>query len=321
MSVQNPKMLKNKTLVLIDGNAAMHRAYHGVNKNFNPTWNNMPVGMVYGFASTLLHTIDHFRPDLLVVTFDTKEKTFRHEMDEAYKAQREKAPDDFYAQIPLLDELLSAFALPTLKLPGYESDDIIGTLAVRAEEEFQVRIISGDLDFTQLVNERIRLVKFAGKIDQSPEYGPAETLARYGVTPAQMIDFKAITGDSSDNYKGIAGVGPKTAEKLMKSFKSLDGIYENLDQIESDKIRQKLINQKDYAYHCQKLAEIHKEVPVEFNFDQSFNFAPESTVAFFEKMGFRALVGRYQRLVRNYSNPLSAKTTQKQPQEEQLSLF
>lgn len=321
MSVQNTKILKNKTLVLLDGNALMHRAYHGVNKSFIPMWNDMPVGMVYGFASTLINAISYFHPDLLVVTFDTKEKTFRHTMDENYKAHRQKAPDDFYPQLPLIDELLFAFDVPVLKVPGYESDDIIGTLVKKSADFSAVKILSGDLDFTQLVDDRVKLVKFAGKLEVSPQYGAEETFARYGVTPDQMIDFKAIVGDSSDNYKGIAGVGPKTAETLISQYKTLDGIYENIDSIASEKIRGKFLEQKEYVYHCQKLAAIHTDVPIEFDFDQEFAFSEASSLEFFEKMGFNALVGRYQKLVKNYDQ-VSSKSSSKNPEpEDQLSLF
>lgn len=321
MNTQNKEMLKSKTLVLLDGNALMHRAYHGVNKNFLPTWNSMPVGMVYGFASMFLNIVDFYHPDLLVITFDTKEKTFRHKMDENYKAHREKAPDDFYAQIPILNEFLDAIKVPVLRCPGYESDDIIGTLAVKAQEDFSVKILSGDLDFTQLVNENITLVKLAGKLDASPEYGPAEVIARYNVTPEQMIDFKAITGDSSDNYKGIEGVGPKTAEKLLNEYDSLEGIYKSIDNLAPEKLQEKFKSGKDYVFHCQKLAEIEKNVPIECDFDQRFEFQEESTNAFFQKMNFRALENRFQRILRSYEkgSGVSKKSTQKS--EEQMSLF
>ena len=189
------------TFVVIDGNSIMYRAYHGVGKGFVPVWNEMPVGMVYGFALTLIHTLDHFRPDSLAITFDTKEKTFRHQMCPEYKAQRTAAPDDFYPQIPLIHELADCFQIKTLAQPGFESDDLIGSLVQLVPDDLAVRIVSLDLDFTQLLTERIKLVKVRGKIADSPIYGPEETIARFGVRPDQMVDFKAITGDSSDNFK------------------------------------------------------------------------------------------------------------------------
>ena len=213
-------MWQNKHLViLIDGNAVMHRAYHGINQGFVPTWKNMPVGMVYGFASILLSIIEHFLPEHIMVAFDTKEPTFRHTLDTQYKAHRIPTPDDFYAQIPLLEELMQSFELPLFKSPGFEADDICGTLAVLADQKgYDVRILSGDLDFSQLVNDHIQLVKLNGKIDHSPISGPQAVEARFGIKPTQMVDFKALVGDSSDNFKGLSGCGPKTDPEIYCVF-------------------------------------------------------------------------------------------------------
>lgn len=309
-----------KTAVLVDGNAVMHRAFHGLGKHFAPTHNGQPVGMIYGFASILLNAIEHFRPEVLITTFDTKEKTFRHEIDPAYKANRSKTPEEFYEQIPLVYEMLEHFSVPTLKQPGFESDDLIGTLATGAPEQFAVKILSSDMDFTQLLTDQVRLVKLMTQVKNSPEYGPAETFARYGVTPAQMVDFKAITGDSSDNYKGIAGVGPKTAQTLMDNYKTLDGIYENLNAILSEKIRQKFIDQKEYAYHCQYLAQIKLDVPLVADFTNEFKFDFERAGDFFRRFDFRALDGRLQRLERKWSEPLKKKKIEEEGV-EQLALF
>lgn len=322
MNVKNQEILQSKTLVLLDGNALMHRAYHGVNKNFLPTWQGMPVGMVYGFASMFLNIVDFYHPEALFITFDTKEKTFRHEMDTEYKAHRQKAPDDFYAQIPLLNEFLDAIDVPVFRCPGFESDDIIGTIATHAPQEFSVKILSGDLDFTQLVNDQITLVKLNGKLDAAPEYGPAETKARYEVEACQMIDFKAITGDSSDNYKGIEGVGPKTAAKILNTYETLENIYEHLDELQPEKIQEKFRANKDYVFHCQKLARIATDVPVEYDFSQEFSFTEAETIAYFQKMNFRALENRYQRILKNYSGKGSAPSkVAKAPAEDQMSLF
>jgi len=303
-------------LVIIDGNALMHRAYHGVNRGFIPMWEGMPVGMVFGFASTLLSIIDHFNPEQLLVAFDTKEKTFRHEMDANYKAHREKAPDDFYPQVPFIEELLEAFDIPILKCPGYESDDIIGTVARAAEKKDQdVIIMSGDLDFLQLVDHRIRLAKFNGKIEQSEIYGPEETYNRYGIHPEQMIDYKAIIGDSSDNYKGIPGIGPKTAAKLLQEHNTLNNIFEQLESL-PDKLRDKFMEYKSDALHCQELAAIHTQVPIEFSLSENFDFTPETSLAFFEKMKFQSLKNRYQKLIFGKNEPEKEAKT-----EPQMSLF
>lgn len=313
-----------KTIVLIDGNALMHRSYYGVNKGFIPLYEGAPIGMVFGFTSTLLHIIDQFRPDQMFVTFDTKEKTFRHDMDEEYKAQRVKAPDDFYAQIPYVYEMLESFHIPLLLLPGYESDDIIGTIAKRSENKFpdsRIEIMSGDLDFLQLVDDRVRLEKFNGAFPL--QFGRNETVARFGIEPEQMVDYKAITGDVSDNYKGVAGVGPKSAASLLQKYKTLEGIYEHLDEL-PESLQTKFRNAREDAFHCQKLAQIHTDVPLEIPFEYKFEFTPESTNAFLEKMKFHSLLVRYQKLIKNFSQ---TKITEQKidsgegAQSEQMNLF
>ncbi|MCF7847034.1 MAG: hypothetical protein K9M51_03310 [Candidatus Gracilibacteria bacterium] len=322
-------MLENKsspkTLILLDGNALMHRAYHGLNKHFVPVLDGEPVGMVYGFASTLLNAINYFQPDLLVVTFDTKEKTFRHEMDHEYKAHRVAAPDDFYAQIPRVFALLESFELPVLKAPGFESDDLIGTLTLQAvDRNFDVKILSGDLDFTQLVSDRVKLVKLNGKIEAAPVYGPEEVESRYGLKPEQMVDFKAIVGDSSDNYAGVPGIGPKTAEKLLQQFGTLQNVWQQIESVEPASLQKKLLQHKDQVEHCQSLAGIHTDVPVEFDWEAAFHFAEEKTDAFFEKMKFHSLRNRYQKLIKKYDqkkNSVPKKSSGKPSPEEQMSLF
>ncbi len=311
-----------RTIVLVDGNALMHRAYHAV--KFAPTYEGKPVGMVYGFASMLLNTIEHLHPDCLVVAFDTKEKTFRHEMDVEYKAHREKADDEFYAQIPWVYECIEQFEIPILAIPGYEADDIIGTLAQKAEKSGEeVKIMSGDLDFLQLVSDKVVLVKPNGKVEDSILYGPAETEARLGVTPNQVIDYKAIVGDSSDNYKGIPGCGPKTASALLNQYGSLDGIYAHLEEL-NPKLQQKFEDNKDYVFHCQKLAAIETAVPVDFSSEESFHFVPEKTNAFFQKFGFPSLLSRYQKMIKNYDQKGLKEQdsySEKEDKKEQLSLF
>ncbi len=287
-------------------------------------WKGVKVGMVYGFASMLLHIIHHFRPDGLIVSFDTKEKTFRHEADENYKAQREKAPDDFYIQIPYIYELLESFEIPVLKMPGFESDDIIGTLAHNADDkEHDVKILSGDLDFLQLISDNVSLVRFNGPIEQQIPYGPKEALARYGITPDQMIDYKAIIGDSSDNFKGIMGIGPKTATKLLQEFGTLEKIYEHLDEL-APKVSEKFSTQKNQALHCKMLATIKIDVPVEFDLDAKFELRPDKSIAFLEKMEFRSLVNRFHRLNTNLDQPRKVEQKKKPTKgddEEQLALF
>lgn len=318
-------MWQNKnSVVIIDGNAVMHRAYHGINQGFVPMWNQMPVGMVYGFSSILLAIIEHLLPEHIMVAFDTKEKTFRHNLDKEYKAHRTPTPDDFYAQIPLLEELLQAFHIPFFKAPGFEADDICGTLAVLAEKKgFDVRIVSGDLDYSQLLNEKIHLVKLNGKIDQSPIYGPAEVKARFGVDPKQMIDFKALVGDSSDNFKGLSGCGPKTATEWIQLWGNIDAIFDHKDDF-SIRWREKLVAEENYIRQCKRLAKIKTDVPVEPDWNTTFDIPEESVRTFFDKMNFRSLGMRLLKLNNKLEQGLfieQKKVSKKSNEEEQLSLF
>lgn len=289
-------MTKQK-VVLIDGNSLMHRAYHGV--KFAPVLNGMPLGMVYGFASMLINIIAEFKPDYLIVAFDTKEKTFRHEMDQEYKAHRIKADDDFYAQIPLVHKCLESFRVQVVKAPGYEADDVIGTLATRAREMgFLVEIVSSDLDFLQLVSDDgISLLKANGSIQNTDIFTPKETREKLGVDPCQVIDYKAIVGDSSDNYKGIPGVGPKTAVSLLVDYGDLSGIYENLVHLPSA-LKAKFEDNREYAFHCYTLAKIKTDVPINVEFEL-FNPAEESVLAFLNELKFFSLMGRYKKTNNN----------------------
>lgn len=284
----------------------------------------MPVGMVYGFCSTLLRAIEFFTPEYMAVTFDTKEKTFRHDMDENYKAHRTAAPDDFYPQLPFIFESVKAMGLPNFAMPGFESDDIIGTLATQADEKgFDVRILSGDLDFLQLVTDKTKLVKFNGKIENSVHYGPQETVARYGIKPNQMVDFKAIVGDSSDNYKGVPGIGPKTAATLLQKYETIDSLYENLENLKPA-LKEKLVSSLDDLTLCRKLAAIHTDLDVHISEITRFGFSEDETVQFFEKMKFFALVSRFKILNNNYEqikNKEHILQTKKVDNKDQMSLF
>ncbi len=315
--------MRNKTCLLIDGNAIMYRAYYGVGKGFVPVWEGIPVGMVYGFISTILNALDVIKPHSVVVSFDTKEKTFRHKMDENYKAQREKAPDDFYPQIPFIFEFLEAIQIRRIEMPGFESDDIIGTLALKGEDQgFNIKILSGDLDFLQLVSEQTKLLKLNGKIEKSIEYGPEQTEARFFVSPSQIVDLKALSGDSSDNYKGIPGVGPKTAAKWLQEFTSLENIFNNLEKFD-DKTKEKLKINREYAFHCQKLAALKTDLLVDFEFDKKFEMLA-NVEPFFTKMKFHSLLSRWQKLNNNFDQKITVeqkKNSKNNDNLNQISLF
>ncbi|HEY5714170.1 MAG TPA: 5'-3' exonuclease H3TH domain-containing protein [Candidatus Gracilibacteria bacterium] len=315
-------MSTRKTALFVDGNALMHRSFHAV--KFNPTYKDQPVGMVYGMGSALMQSLMAFQPDVIVYGFDTKEKTFRHDMDDAYKAHRQKAPDEFYAQLPMIDELLEAFDIPIIKAPGFEADDIVGTLAVQfAQREFKSIIMSNDMDYCQLLGDHVQLCRPQGQITPDSLFTPEEAEAKMGVKIHQIIDFKAITGDSSDNYKGIDGVGPKGAATLLKQFESLEGIYQNLEKI-SKKVRLKFESQRDYAFHCQSLAKIKTDVALPFEIPSHTPINYRGGSDFFSRIQFASLAKRAEKM--NNKNDqeffIETKSSSKKTEEEsQMSLF
>ena len=254
--------------------------------------------MVYGFISTVLGVLQEFDPECILVTFDTKEKTFRHEIDPGYKANRSKAPDDFYCQMPYIYDGLKAFGIEYLAQPGFESDDLIGSCVKMAENQYDfenIYIASGDYDFLQLVGDRVKLLKLNGAIDKSPLMGTEETQARFGVLPEQIIDYKALVGDSSDNYKGIEGLGPKTAENLFAKYKDLATMYESVEELPG-KLQDKFKDQKDYVYHCQHLATIKTDIPLSVDMDPVYDLPFTEVESFLDDMGFPSLKGRLNRI-------------------------
>ncbi len=282
---------ENKKIILLDGFAMMFRSFYAV--KFSPKHNGLDLNAVYGCVTTILQALEQFNPDYVVCCFDAPEKTFRHEKDPEYKAQRTKAPDEFVAQIDFAKDLIKAFDIPLLIKPGFEADDIIGTLCKRAEKKnISSYILSGDLDFLQLMNDHIHLAKFNGK--EPLIFNPEMTKEKLGVPPHQVIDYKAICGDSSDNYKGVPGVGPKGAVKLLQEYETLENIYENLDDL-APKLKAKFEDNKDYAFHCQHLAEIHLSVPVDFEFNE-YKYPRKQIREFLQSISFNRLVDRAQNI-------------------------
>lgn len=281
-----------KNFVLIDGFAMMFRSYYAV--RFSPLHEGMNVNAVYGCATTIMQALEQFGPHKVVVAFDAPEKTFRHELDPEYKAQRSPAPDDFIPQIQLVKDLVEAFNIPLFIKPGFEADDIIGTLASQADN-YQTYILSGDLDFLQLIEGRITLARFNGK---GPElFDEAATIEKLGLPPKQVIDYKALCGDSSDNYKGLPGMGPKGALKLLKEYETLDGIYANVSDL-APKLQAKFEEHKDYVYHCQHLATIELNVPLDFTPDliAEYDFDLQKAEDFLSKINFHRLLQRLRNL-------------------------
>jgi DNA polymerase-1 len=287
------------TLYLIDGHALAYRMYFALTAGgSNQRWQTSkgePTAGVYGFARELMRILEQEKPEYMAVAFDTG-KTFRHDMYSEYKATRAKMPDDLRPQIERIREMVDIFNLPRLEMEGYEADDVLGSVAkVAAEQGLGVKIITGDRDLLQLVNQRTA-VYVAGD-DKTYVTDQDVANSKFGVPPQQVVDYKAIVGDKSDNIPGVPGVGEKTALGLLEKYGSLDGIYAHLDEVEN-RWRTKLEAGKDSAYMSRNLATIRTDLPVKLDLEhaRADQFDPATLEAFFQELEFRSLIKKVAEL-------------------------
>jgi DNA polymerase-1 len=259
-----------KKLILIDSNALVHRAFHALPPTLN-TSTGVPTNAIFGFMSVLIKMIKDLKPDYIVATFDLPGPTFRHEEFAEYKAHRLKAPDELYLQIPYIKEILAKFGIPVFEKPGFEADDLIGALAeqAKAEKDLQVVIMTGDLDTLQLVEgDKVVVFTLRKGVTDTFTYNEKEVKTRYGLEPSQLIDFKGLKGDPSDNIPGVSGIGDKTASALIQKYGSLEKLYEALDKpskLLTLKLIERLTVNKDQAFFSKHLATIIRDVDVEFD--------------------------------------------------------
>ena len=277
-------------LVIFDGNAIMHRAYHALPPMKTP--NGEPVNAVYGLVSMLLKVITDLKPTHIAFAFDRPEPTFRKKILEDYQGHRPEMDDELSSQFPKAQDMIKAFGIPVYDKAGYEADDVIGTIAKKVNDG-EVLIVTGDRDMLQLVHGNVKLYMPGRSLSDASAYGKEETIEKMGVPPEQIIDYKALVGDPSDNYKGVPGVGPKTAVGLLEQYKTLDKIYENLDEIK-ESVRKKLVEFKESAYQSQELARIVTGVQVDFKEEDTEGFNLDSSEAeqVFREFGFRSLAKR-----------------------------
>ncbi len=293
----NSKMIKTnqKKLMVIDGNALIHRSWHALPPL--TTKSGVPVNAVYGFTAVLLKAIREFKPSYIALTLDRKEKTFRHEAYEDYKATRVKAPDELYEQIPRVKEVAQALNIPIYEKAGFEADDLIGTIVSSVDGGVEKIIVTGDLDTLQLINRQTKVFTMKRGLTDSQIYDEKVVKQRYGLTPGQMIDFKALRGDPSDNIPGVRGIGEKTAIELLKNFKTLNGVYKHIKSKKiKDRIRGLLQEQKNKAYLSYKLATIKCDVEMQFKLEDArfANFNQEAAAKIFNKYEFKSLLPRLQ---------------------------
>jgi DNA polymerase-1 len=272
----------------------VHRSFHAL-----PPLTNRKGEMtnaVYGFSSVLIKVINELKPDYMVAAFDLAAPTFRHIEYDQYKAKRVKAPDELYAQIPRTKEVLQAFGVPVLEKEGFEADDIIGTVAKKyTNKEIDILIITGDLDTLQLIDDNIRVYTMKKGLSDTMIYGEKEVEERYGLKVSQMIDYKALRGDPSDNIPGVKGVGEITATSLLKEFKTLDNLYKNVGKVKSKNVLEKLKKDKQMAYFSKSLATIRLNVPVKIDLKQldwQNHFNMDKVRELFGELGFNTLLRR-----------------------------
>jgi len=247
-----------KKLYLIDGTAFIYRAFFAFIRN--PLYNSkgQNTSAIFGTINSFIKLLEDFKPEHIAISFDRREKTFRYEITDTYKANRPPAPDELYQQVEPIREFFAAIGLQDISLAGYEADDVLATLAEKYKEKHDVIIVSGDKDFAQLVDDEVTLYDPKKDIHLNED----SIIEKYGISPKQFIDYLAICGDSADNIPGVKGIGPKGAAKLLNEFETLDGIYENLDKIKAKGILEKLTENKDDAYLSRKLVTIIRDVPI-----------------------------------------------------------
>lgn len=291
-------------LLLVDGHAMAYRAHYALMRQGLRAKDGTPTWAVYGFASILFSAIARLKPTGVAVAFDLPEPTFRHEAFAAYKANRKPMPDELVPQIDLMRELVVALGMPLHERPGYEADDVLGTIATRAAEEgWQVRILTGDRDTFQLVDDRIHVVmpgKGVGDLDFFDAQGVTE---RMGLPPDRIVDYKGLAGDTSDNIPGVPGVGEKTAVDLLRSFGSFDAIFAGLAGIAKPKLRQNLEEHQELARISRQLATIDVNVPLEdLDWHRCKLEVPDldTLTRFLERLDFKGLLRNLPRLLGDF---------------------
>jgi len=288
--------MEKKRLIIIDSNSIIHRAYHALPPL--TTKKGELVNAVYGFLLVFFKVLREFQPDFVVATFDFPAPTFRHKEFKEYKATRPKAPDELYNQIPKVKEILESFNVPIFEKEGFEADDLIGAIAKLAPKKqilpaIETIILSGDLDTLQLINLHTKVYILKKGVKETILYDEKAVKERYGLSPEQLVDFKALKGDPSDNIPGVPGIGEKTAIKLIKEFGNLENLYSALTGL-NQPLRAKLEEYKDQAFFSKNLAKINQNVEIDFDFKKGEwkNYDREKVTKILKDLEFFSLIAR-----------------------------
>ncbi|PJN88143.1 DNA polymerase I [Bacillus sp. mrc49] len=283
----------DKKLVLIDGNSIAYRAFFAL-----PLLNNdkgVHTNSVYGFTMMLNRILAEEKPTHILVAFDAGKTTFRHATFKEYKGGRQKTPPELSEQFPFIRELLDCFQIKRYELENYEADDIIGTLSLQAEKDgFEVKVISGDKDLTQLSSPSTTVSITKKGITEIEEYTPKHIHEKYGLSPLQIIDLKGLMGDASDNIPGIPGVGEKTALKLLHQFETVENLLQSIEEVSGQKLKEKIEEHKDLALLSKELATITREAPIEVSLNETeySGIDQDRVISFYKELGFSTLLDK-----------------------------
>ena len=291
--------MKKGKLVIIDGNALIHRAYHAL--PLLTTKKGELTNAIYGFLLVFLKAIREFQPDYIAACFDLPAPTFRHKKFPSYKAQRPKTPEELTEQIPKIKRVLEAFSVSIFEKQGFEADDLIGTIAKSMEaSEVETIILSGDLDTLQIVDKNTKVYTLRKGVKDTILYDEERVKVRYQIPPSRLPDFKALKGDPSDNIPGVPGVGDKTASQLLREFGSLENLYKEIEQGSQrakkirPRIKEVLLKTKDQAFFSKMLAQIRYDVPLDFNLKKCKwrDYDREEVVKILKEFEFFGLINR-----------------------------
>ena len=288
-----------KNLFLIDGSGFIFRAFYALPPLTNPQ--GIPINAVYGYCNMILNIYEKFKPEQMIVVFDTKKKTFRSDIYKEYKSNRTDPPEELIPQFSIIRDATDALQIPRLEIDGYEADDIIATYTKQAEEKgVSVTIISSDKDLMQLVNKNTKMYDSM----KDKFIGVKEVKEKFGVEPSKIIDVQALAGDRIDNIPGVSGIGVKTAAELINNFNSLENVLAKVNEIKQPKRRQILIDEKDKALISKKLVTLKCNVDIKKKYDSNLfqGINQKTALKFFEKHGFKNLISRFTRKKNDSTN-------------------
>ncbi|MCC7530941.1 MAG: DNA polymerase I [Candidatus Melainabacteria bacterium] len=305
-------MAEKETIVLVDGSSLAFRMFYALFSMGLRSSTGIPTGALYGFFNAIFDLIEKYNPTMLAVAFDREEPTFRKEQFVEYKANRQEMPDDLAKQWPLIKEGVRMLGIPMYELAGFEADDVIGTVAKDAEQRgMRVDILTGDKDAFQLVSDidgDVQVLMPPARGGGLVVYRRAEVFEKMGVWPEQIIDYKALCGDSSDNIPGVKGIGPKTAVDLLTQYKTLDGVYEHVEELKSKSVKAKLTEGREIAYKSQMLATIKVDVPLDFDFAHCRldSLDASKAIEYFQNLGIKSIVNRLPKVIARISGGAGA---------------